>query len=65
MQIRLNGEPVLLAQGETVARLLERMGFAGRIAVECNGVIVPRSAWASTALRPADVLEVVRAVGGG
>jgi len=36
-----------------------------RIAVERNGEIVPRSAWANVILQPGDRLEVVQFVGGG
>jgi sulfur carrier protein len=42
------------------------MGLAGkRVAVECNGSIVPRSAHATHTLADGDQLEVVVAVGGG
>ena len=46
--------------------LVESLGFAGkRIAVERNGEIVPRSAYAQTMIVPGDRLEIVVAVGGG
>ena len=36
-----------------------------RIAIEINAMIVPRSQWSSTFLKPNDQVEVIRAVGGG
>jgi sulfur carrier protein len=42
------------------------MGLTGkRIALECNGEIVPRSLFAVQKLEDGDKLEVVVAVGGG
>lgn len=38
---------------------------ADRVAVERNGEIVPRTAWATVILEPGDKLEVVQFVGGG
>lgn len=62
----LNGEPQVWNSGMSVAGLLEAMGLLGqRLAVERNGTIVPKSAYAETWLDPGDRLEVVRAVGGG
>ena len=64
--LTVNGQPVELAQGTTVASLLASMDTAGkRVAVERNGEIVPRSRHAATILAPGDHLEIVVAVGGG
>lgn len=50
----------------TVAELVQALALTGkRIAVERNGEIVPRSAYALTAVSPGDRLEIVAAVGGG
>lgn len=50
----------------TVAALVSRMGLEGkRIAIERNGEIVPRGAFADTVLSSGDKLEIVGAVGGG
>lgn len=50
----------------TVAQLVGKMGLEGkRIAIERNGEIVPRAAFAETALVSGDKLEIVGAVGGG
>jgi sulfur carrier protein len=64
--VLVNGRRVALDSGMTVASLVATMGLAGkRIAVECNGEIVPRSRHASTALAAGDKVEIVGAVGGG
>jgi len=66
MQILLNGEPLELPDGTTVADLLVRLDLTGRrVAVERNLDIVPRSQHATTALADGDQLEVVHAIGGG
>ena len=50
----------------SVAELVSRMGLEGkRIAIERNGEIVPRAAFAETLLSSGDRLEIVGAVGGG
>jgi sulfur carrier protein len=50
----------------TVANLIQMLGLEGkRLAIECNGEIVPRGSFAETALHSSDKLEIVGAVGGG
>jgi len=66
LDITLNGAPLQLAAPLSVAGLLENQGLAGkRVAVECNGEIVPKSRHAETLLSSGDRLEIVVAVGGG
>jgi sulfur carrier protein len=66
MRIQLNGEPLELPDGETVAALLTRLDLTGRrVAVELNLDIVPRSQHEGTALSEGDQVEVVHAIGGG
>ena len=66
MEITVNGEPRRFEGALTVADLLAQLGFAGkRIAVEVNREIVPRSLYATTALKERDRVEVVNAIGGG
>ncbi|MBA1427412.1 sulfur carrier protein ThiS [Pseudomonas orientalis] len=66
MRIQLNGEPLELPDGETVAALLARLDLTGRrVAVERNLDIVPRSQHEVTALSEGDHVEVVHAIGGG
>ncbi|MBL9102192.1 MAG: sulfur carrier protein ThiS [Myxococcales bacterium] len=64
--IVLNGEPHAIADDDTVAALVARLGLVpAQIAVERNRDIVPRAAYATTALREGDRLEIVTFVGGG
>lgn len=64
--IRVNGAEEPWEEGLTVQGYLERNGYrTNRIAVERNGAIVPKSAYADALLQDGDVLEVVNFVGGG
>ncbi|MEO6698431.1 MAG: sulfur carrier protein ThiS [Paraperlucidibaca sp.] len=66
MIIRLNGEPVEIPTGSTISQLLTAHELVGkRIAVECNGEIVPRSQHTTHTLSAGDALEIVHAIGGG
>ncbi len=62
----VNGREHELESGETVERLLERLGLGGRFAlVERNGAPVERAAYAETPLAEGDELVVARPVAGG
>jgi thiamine biosynthesis protein ThiS len=64
--VSINGASRQFPQAISVAALIEEMGLAGkRIALERNGEIVPRSAFATQQLAEGDRLEIVVAVGGG
>jgi thiamine biosynthesis protein ThiS len=66
MQIVLNGETRTVAAGLSVSGLLAELGIDGRkVAVERNLEIVPKSAFAATALAEGDRLEIVHFIGGG
>ena len=66
MEILLNGEAYTLPEGSSVARLIDDLALeAGRLAVEVNLEVVPRSEHADLLLRPGDRVEVVHAIGGG
>jgi thiamine biosynthesis protein ThiS len=61
-----NGRPVELAEGASVADLIEAMGLTRRVVVvERNGEPVDRRQVGATPLRDGDRCEVVRAVAGG
>jgi thiamine biosynthesis protein ThiS len=63
---RVNGREHELEPGETVARLLERLGVAGGYAlVERNGEPVERRAYPEVRLERGDVVVVARPVAGG
>ena len=64
--VNINGATHQFPQAISIAALIDEMGLAGkRIALERNGEIVPRSAFATEQLADGDKLEVVVAVGGG
>ena len=66
MTITLNGEARPIEAGASVADLLAALSLPpAKLAVERNREIVPRSAYAETALADGDVIEVVTFVGGG
>ena len=65
MHVVINGKPSSLEHVRTLAELVAQLRLDGRIAVEINAEIVPRSRFASHLLHAGDVIEVVQAVGGG
>ena len=66
VKIRLNGEEKEIADGVSVAQLLDELKIrAGRVVVELNRDIVSREAHVSTLLKAGDALEIVHFVGGG
>ena len=69
LRITLNGEPRTVAagaEGTTVAALVREAGLEGqRVAVEVNGVVVPRAEHGTRRLADGDQVEMVTFVGGG
>ena len=66
MQIRINGEDKQIADGLTVAQLLDELSLEPtRVAVERNKELVRRTTFAEAALSDGDELEIVTLVGGG
>jgi len=66
MQIEVNGETKTVADGASVAALVDQLGLdARKVAVERNLEIVPKSLYAQTALAEGDRIEIVQFVGGG
>lgn len=66
MSVLVNGKEHELAQGETLAALLDRLGAGARYAlVERNGEPVERARYAELALENGDRLVVARPVAGG
>ena len=66
MQITVNDQPREIAEGSTVAGVLDELGLAGKpVAVEVNLELVPRQRHAGHRLAAGDRLEVVTLVGGG
>ena len=66
MTLTVNGDPRELLPGTTLAELVTQLvPSAQGVAAAINGEVVPRRAWAATALAERDQVEVVTAVQGG
>jgi sulfur carrier protein len=66
LRIFLNGETQNLPAELSVLGLIEKLALSPeRVAVELNGVVLPRAAWISTVLNDDDRVEIVHFVGGG
>jgi sulfur carrier protein len=66
VQLIVNGEPRVVADGLTLRALLDHLGFTdGPVAVERNREVVPRAQHETTPLLDGDHLEIVHLVGGG
>ena len=63
--VKVNSEELNIA-GKTIAEYLATTSYdPKRIAVECNGDIVPKAQYGETVLQDGDNVEVVSFVGGG
>jgi sulfur carrier protein len=66
MNITLNGKPRSFDAVENVTQLVLALEVKPeQVAVAVNGDVVRRREWPDTPVRPGDVIEIVRAVGGG
>lgn len=66
MQILINGESHRLKTPLTLDELIAQLALDPRaVAIERNQEIVPKSAYANTALVEGDALEIVQFIGGG
>jgi thiazole synthase len=66
LNLTVNGERRRAPAGSSIADLVRLLELdPAKVAVECNGVIVPRSTLANVLLGGDDVLEIVHFVGGG
>ena len=65
MQIILNSHQYELENAIYVTELLEQLGLNGRLAVEINQQIIPRSQFETHQILAGDKIEIVHAVGGG
>lgn len=66
MKVTVNGETRELAADSTLQSLLESLDMTrGRVAVEINQEIIPRSKHSEHLLHDGDKIEIIHAVGGG
>jgi sulfur carrier protein len=64
--LQINGKRVQLEAPTALLAYLESLGVNPRtVAVEHNGAIIQREAFATTTLSDGDTVEIVRMVGGG
>ena len=66
--LNVNGEPIRVAAGSTVADLVARLTEEDDpkgVAVAVDRCVVPRSEWATTLARAGSLVEVVSAAAGG
>ncbi|MFO7578613.1 sulfur carrier protein ThiS [Nitrosomonas halophila] len=66
MQLTINGQLQSFDGQMSVQQLIECLSLQDkRIAIECNGEIIPRSKYPEQILGEGDQLEIIVAVGGG
>ncbi|MGZ3407273.1 MAG: sulfur carrier protein ThiS [Polyangia bacterium] len=66
MKLTVNGKPVELPDGSTVAALLGHLAIEpAKVAIERNQDVIPRRTWAEARLENGDQIEIVTFVGGG
>ena len=66
ISVYLNGNARQFEHPITITDLISLLDLSGkRIAIECNGKIIPRSLFQEYLLADGDKIEVVVAVGGG
>ena len=66
IHVHVNGEARQLPAGTSVRALLDQLGLnPGRVAIEYNLEILPKTRWEETHVATGDRLEIVQFVGGG
>jgi sulfur carrier protein len=65
MQITINGESLDLDNSINIVQLLSKLELSGRLAVEVNRRIIPRSLFSTYEIESGDHVEIVAAIGGG
>lgn len=66
MNVIVNGEATPLPDHTTVEMLLNELSLATkRVAVEINEEIIARSGHKQHLLRDGDIVEIIKAIGGG
>jgi thiamine biosynthesis protein ThiS len=66
IQIHVNGEPQITADGQSVLGLLQELQIdPARVAVELDRRILKQTRWGQTILNEGAQIEIVQFVGGG
>jgi thiamine biosynthesis protein ThiS len=64
--MKVNGKEISFQEGISLEEFLESQSYdINRVAVECNGKIVPRDNYSKHELNNEDAYEIVVFVGGG
>ncbi len=65
IEITVNGNPHTIPKNSSLTELLELLGVEGRLAVDINGEIIPKSTHSDQLIADSDRIEIVHAIGGG
>lgn len=65
MQVIINGQQTSVQDAVTVEGLIKHLALEGRIAIEINREIIPKSKFDSHLINDGDIIEIVHAIGGG
>lgn len=66
MNVTVNGEPCTIADGATVATLMEERGLTNEgTAVAVDATVVPSATWAEHTLHEGATIDILTAVQGG
>ena len=66
MLLKVNGDSVEIDDGSNIDQLLDMLEIPkNKVAVELNGTVIPNSELLGKVLEDKDILEIVRAIGGG
>ena len=66
ISVIINGDQMSFPQPMTVTNLMNELGLTkGRVALEKNREIVPRSTFDEVVVEDGDVMEIVHFIGGG
>ena len=66
MLLKVNGDSVEIDDGSNMGELLDMLEIPKtKVAVELNGIVIPNSELLGKVLKDQDILEIVRAIGGG
>ncbi len=65
IKIMINGDQHIVPTNCTLTDLLQLLEIEGRLAIDINGEIIPRSTHSNYCLSENDQIEIVHAIGGG
>ena len=65
-KIQLNGKKIIISSNFSIQDLLKKYKLDNKkIAIECNGIIIPKIRYKKKYLKNNDKLEIVHFIGGG